>query len=179
MVQAQDQPGTRCGLNCLFITVPHGTRALRYPAFAIGLLEAVGLLPGVIAAAVVVQETDYEHDICLLETVARCKIECPSTGIYGDAWEELGGTLEVRHTRIGISHIFIDIHAVPYHMAPLWFVDHDSPLSKPLLHVVMNAEGLWGNWARRRPICGKEGVAIARRANDFVRGLDRWVMEQI
>ena len=117
---------TRCSLNYLFITVPHGARALRYPAFAIGLLEAVGLLPGVIAAAVVVQETPHLSS----RDCGSLQERISTTGIYGDAWEERGGTLEVRHTRIGISHIFIDIHAVPYHMAPLWFVDHDSPLSK-------------------------------------------------
>jgi hypothetical protein len=80
MGQAQDPPGLGAASIADSLLYQHDARALRYPAFAIGLLEAVGLLPGVIAAAVVVQETDYEHHICLLETVARCKIECPPRG---------------------------------------------------------------------------------------------------
>lgn len=64
----------------------YGTVHLRYPAFAFaigpGLPGAVALLPGVIAAdvTVVAQETGYERGVCLLETVARCKIESPPRG---------------------------------------------------------------------------------------------------
>ena len=103
---------TRCSLNCLFITVLAWCTGSPVSCFR---HRAVGLLPGVIAAAVVIQETDYEHDICLLETVARCKIECPPTGIYGDAWEELGAPLEVRH--YPYRHI-THFHRHPYSTVP-------------------------------------------------------------
>ena len=77
---------TRCSLNCLFITVLAWCTGSPVSCFR---HRAVGLLPGVIAAAVVIQETDYEHDICLLETVARCKDRMST---HGDLRRRLGRT---------------------------------------------------------------------------------------
>jgi len=59
----------------------------RYPAFAVGLPEAIGLVPGVISGDVVAQETDHEHETCLPETVARCKMESPPRVFAAALWE--------------------------------------------------------------------------------------------
>jgi len=148
MAQAQDPPGLGAASLAIsqFITVPAPRETMEWKVmvhlrFCILLpLSAVALLPGVIAADVVVQETEYEHEQenRILKTMARCKIESrPPRGFaatLGRTRRNAGGET-YRYWRI--THF----HRHPYSVVrpTLWIMT--ARCQNPL-HVVMNAEGL-------------------------------------
>jgi hypothetical protein len=117
----------------------YDTSLVLYPALAIGLLEAVSLLPGVMAADVVVQETEHERENGILESVARCKIEGrPPRGFavtLGRTRRNAGGET-YRYWRITRFHR----HPCSVVRPTLWIM---TARRQNPLHVVMNAEGFW------------------------------------